>query len=52
MDAPIRSRRPGEGRGRRLCARRPALGVKLTVVLLFIAVLLLAFLGALLRGLA
>ena len=51
MDAPNRSRRSGEERGRRPCALRPALGIKLTALLLFVALLLIAFLAALLRSL-
>jgi hypothetical protein len=51
MTAPIRSRRPREGRGKRPCGRRSALGIKLTALLLFVALLLLALLAALVRGL-
>jgi hypothetical protein len=51
MTAPIRSPRPRGGRGKRPCERRSTLGVKLTALLLFVALLLLAFLAALLRGL-
>ncbi|QKG92480.1 hypothetical protein HPS36_06325 [Halorubrum salinarum] len=51
MDAPIGSQQSGEGRGRSPCARRSALGIKLTALLLFVALLLLAFLVAMIRGL-
>ncbi|WP_158600071.1 hypothetical protein [Halorubrum sp. Atlit-28R] len=51
MDAPNRSQRTREERGRRPCALRPAIGIKLTALLLFVALLLLAFLAATIRGL-
>ena len=51
MTAPIRSRPPRGERDGRSSGRRSTLGVKLTALLLFVALLLLAFLAALLRGL-
>ncbi|WP_158293446.1 hypothetical protein [Halorubrum sp. SS7] len=51
MDAPIGSQQSGEGRGRSPCLRGSGFGSKLTTLLLFVALVLLAFLVGLIRGL-
>jgi hypothetical protein len=51
MNAPIRSLRRGGSCDRGPCARRSALGIKLTVLLVLAALFLIVFVTGLIRGL-
>ena len=51
MDAPSRSRRSGGKCDGKPCARRSALGTKLTVLLLLVALFLIVFVTGVIRGL-